>query len=108
MTTLVFCWGAVEAGFGGASSWSTLMPLRALLGLFEAGCEFSVAFFLSPALAAPCSRLVHSTDDHSGLPLFSLMTGQWYRRSEQPIRVAAWYSMNGLTTIFMALVAYGL
>jgi hypothetical protein len=36
------------------------------------------------------------------------MTGQWYRRSKQPIRVAAWYSMNGLATIFMALVAYGL
>jgi hypothetical protein len=39
MTALVFCWGAIETGFGGASSWSTLMPLRAFLGLFEAGCK---------------------------------------------------------------------
>lgn len=31
---------------------------RALLGLFEAGC----------------------------LPLFSIITAQWYRRSEQPLR----------------------
>lgn len=46
MTTLVFCWGAVEAGFGGASSWSALMPLRALLGLFEAGCRCAFVFLL--------------------------------------------------------------
>lgn len=50
------------------------------LGLFEAGC----------------------------LPLFSLMTAQWYRRSEQPIRVAVWYSMNGIASIFVAVLAYGL
>lgn len=57
-----------------------MMALRFFLGLFEAGC----------------------------LPLFSLMTAQWYRRSEQPIRVAAWYSMNGISTLFAAVISYGL
>lgn len=51
-----------------------------LLGLFEAGC----------------------------LPLFAILTGCWYRRSEQPLRVAAWYSTNGLATIFAALISYAL
>jgi hypothetical protein len=36
------------------------------------------------------------------------MTAQWYRRSEQPMRVAAWYSMNGVAAIIMALISYGL
>ncbi|RYZ79602.1 MAG: MFS transporter, partial [Proteobacteria bacterium] len=37
-----------------------------------------------------------------------VITAQWYRRSEQPIRVAAWYSTNGLATMFSAVLAYGL
>lgn len=56
------------------------MVSRALLGLFEAGC----------------------------LPLFSLLTSQWYRRSEQPVRVAVWYSTNGLATVVAALLSFGL
>jgi len=37
-----------------------------------------------------------------------VITAQWYRRSEQPIRVAAWYSTNGIATMFSAILAYGL
>jgi MFS family permease len=40
--------------------------------------------------------------------LFSLITAQWYRRSEQPLRVAAWYGTNGIATIFASILAYGL
>jgi MFS family permease len=61
-------------------SFSGLVATRFLLGLFEAGC----------------------------LPLFSVITAQWYRRSEQPLRVAAWYSTNGLATIFAAILSFGL
>jgi hypothetical protein len=42
------------------------------------------------------------------LPPFSLITAQWYRRSEQPIRVATWYSTNGIATMFAAILSYGL
>jgi hypothetical protein len=42
------------------------------------------------------------------LPLFSIITAQWYRRSEQPIRVAAWYSTNGIATMFAAILSFGL
>ncbi|KAK8845364.1 hypothetical protein IAR55_006077 [Kwoniella newhampshirensis] len=80
MPVMVFCWGAAQGCMAAAHSFPGLMVCRALLGLFEAGC----------------------------LPLFSLLTAQWYRRSEQPVRVAAWYSTNGLATIFAALISFGL
>lgn len=56
------------------------MAARFFLGLFEAGC----------------------------LPLFGVITNQWYRRSEQPIRIAAWYGMNGMATIVASALSYGL
>jgi len=40
--------------------------------------------------------------------LFSIITAQWYRRSEQPLRVAAWYGTNGIATIFASILAFGL
>ncbi|WRT64786.1 uncharacterized protein IL334_001720 [Kwoniella shivajii] len=80
MPVMIFGWGAAQACMAAATNFSGLMACRALLGLFEAGC----------------------------LPLFSIMTAQWYRRSEQPIRVAAWYSTNGIATIVAALLSFGL
>jgi MFS family permease len=61
-------------------SYSGLLATRFFLGLFEGAC----------------------------LPLFSVITNQWYRRAEQPIRVAAWYGTNGLATIAAAALSYGL
>ncbi|KIY31863.1 hypothetical protein I305_05828 [Cryptococcus gattii E566] len=80
MPAMVFGWGAAQACMAAAHNFGGLMVSRALLGLFEAGC----------------------------LPLFSLLTAQWYRRSEQPVRVAAWYSTNGLATIVAAILSFGL
>jgi MFS family permease len=61
-------------------NYPSLLAARFFLGLFEAGC----------------------------LPLFSVITAQWYRRSEQPIRVAAWYSANGAGTIIGSALSFGL
>lgn len=61
-------------------SFGGLVATRFLLGLFEAGC----------------------------LPLFGILTSQWYRRSEQPSRVAAWYSTNGIATIVGAFLSWAL
>ncbi|WVQ93989.1 hypothetical protein IAU59_001067 [Kwoniella sp. CBS 9459] len=80
MPAMIFGWGAAATCMAAAHNFAGLMVCRALLGLFEAGC----------------------------LPLFSLMTAQWYRRSEQPVRVAAWYCTNGFATIVAALISYGL
>lgn len=80
MPTLCLGWGIAQASMAACHSFGGLMASRFFLGLFEAGC----------------------------LPLFSIITSQWYRRAEQPIRVAAWYGTNGLATIFAAAVSFGL
>lgn len=73
-------WGIAQACTAACHSYSGLLACRFFLGLFEGGC----------------------------LPLFSIITAQWYRRSEQPLRVAAWYGTNGLATIIAAALSYGL
>lgn len=80
MPVLVFGWGVAQTCMAACHNFGGLMATRFLLGLFEAGC----------------------------LPLFSIITSQWYRRAEQPLRVAAWYGTNGLATIIAAALSYGL
>lgn len=80
MPTLVLGWGIAQTCMAAATSFQSLMAARFFLGLFEAGC----------------------------LPLFSVITSQWYRRSEQPVRVAAWYGTNGAATMIAAALSFGL
>lgn len=80
MPILILGWGIAQASMAACNSYTGLLVTRFFLGLFEGGC----------------------------LPLFSVITNQWYRRSEQPIRVAAWYGTNGLATIVASAVSYGL
>ncbi|KAG5990270.1 hypothetical protein E4U54_004140, partial [Claviceps lovelessii] len=80
MPGLCLGWGVAQASMAACHGFGGLMASRFFLGLFEAGC----------------------------LPLFSVITGQWYRRAEQPMRVAAWYGTNGLATIVAAALSYGL
>ncbi|KAI0517779.1 major facilitator superfamily domain-containing protein [Xylaria bambusicola] len=80
MPTLILGWGIASAAIAACHNFQTLLAARFFLGLFEGGC----------------------------LPLFSIITSQWYRRAEQPIRVAAWYGTNGIATIVAAAVSYGL
>ncbi|KAL6699302.1 putative MFS transporter [Trichoderma pleuroticola] len=80
MPALCLGWGIAQASMAACHNFRSLMAARFFLGLFEAGC----------------------------LPLFSIITSQWYRRAEQPIRVAAWYGTNGAATIIAAALSYGL
>lgn len=80
MTLLVLGWGTAEACIAASQNFPTMLVARFFLGLFEAGC----------------------------IPLFTIITGQWYRRVEQPMRVSVWYSMNGLATMAASAVSYGL
>ncbi len=52
MTALIVLWGTMETVLCAANSYASIMAIRFFLGLFEAGC----------------------------LPLFSILTAQWYRR----------------------------
>ncbi len=80
MPALVLGWGIASAALAACHDFPTLLAARFFLGLFEAGC----------------------------LPLFSVITSQWYRRAEQPLRVAAWYGTNGIATIVASALSYGL
>ena len=80
MPSLVLGWGIAQSCMAACHNFGSLMAARFFLGLFEAGC----------------------------LPLFSIITSQWYRRAEQPLRVAAWYGTNGAATIVAAALSYGL
>lgn len=80
MPILVLGWGISAACMAACHNFKSLMAARFFLGLFEAGC----------------------------LPMFSLITSQWYRRAEQPMRFAAWYSTNGVGNIVAAALSVGL
>ncbi|KAJ8098478.1 major facilitator superfamily domain-containing protein [Lipomyces tetrasporus] len=80
MPTLCLGWGIAQTLLAACHNFKSLMAARFFLGLFEAGC----------------------------LPLFSIITSQWYRRAEQPLRIAAWYGTNGVATIVASALSYGL
>lgn len=62
MAVVVTCWGLSQLGMAFSPNFGSLYATRFLLGFFEAAC----------------------------LPLFTLVTVSWYRRSEQVSRIAAW------------------
>ncbi|KAK0670130.1 major facilitator superfamily domain-containing protein [Cercophora samala] len=80
MPGLVLGWGLAQTATPFCKDFAQLMTARFFLGVFEGGC----------------------------LPLFSVITGHWYTREEQPLRVAAWYGTNSLGTVFAALLSFGL
>lgn len=80
MTVIVICWAVSLCGMAGSTNFAGLAACRFLLGWFEA----------------------------AAIPLFSVITISFYRRTEQPLRVACWYGTNGLATIFCSAVCYGL
>ncbi|KAK9312137.1 major facilitator superfamily domain-containing protein [Lipomyces starkeyi] len=80
MPALCLGWGIAQTSLAACHNFRSLMAARFFLGLFEAGC----------------------------LPLFSIITSQWYRRAEQPLRIAAWYGTNGAATIVAAALSFGL
>ncbi|OCF32001.1 hypothetical protein I317_06713 [Kwoniella heveanensis CBS 569] len=79
MTVCVFCWGTAAACMAASNGYGSILACRFLLGLFEA----------------------------ANIPLFSMITSTWYRRSEQPLRVCAWFIQNSSATIIAALISYG-
>ncbi|KAK3672122.1 hypothetical protein LTR78_008093 [Recurvomyces mirabilis] len=80
LPVIITCWGiSVAGGLGGSRNYAGLLASRFFLGAFEAAV----------------------------VPLFSMITIAFYRRSEQPFRVACWYSCYGLSTLISAPIVYG-
>lgn len=75
----IVIWGVILACTAACKNWTDLMLVRVFLGMFEATVT----------------------------PGFVLITSQWYRRQEQPLRIGVWYSFNGFAQIFGGAFAYG-
>lgn len=78
MSAIVIAWGISTCGLAASTNFPGLLASRFLLGLFEASC----------------------------LPLFTIITTTWYRRSEQPLRIAIWYGTNGIASMLGSLLAF--
>ncbi|KAH6886199.1 major facilitator superfamily domain-containing protein [Thelonectria olida] len=74
----IVAWGCVEMSIGGTQNFHGIAAARFFLGFTEAAVS----------------------------PAFIIITSNWYRRSEHPIRVATWISMNGISQIVGALLMY--
>ncbi|KKY28046.1 putative allantoate permease [Diplodia seriata] len=77
---IIGLWGTVLLCMAAADDFAGLMTTRFFLGALEAG-------------VSPC---------------FVLLTSMFYKRSEQPLRTALWFSMNGLAQILGGPIAYGI
>lgn len=80
MPVLLLGWGTAQVSMVACKNFAGLVAARFFLGLFEGSC----------------------------MPLFGVITSQWYRRAEQPLRVAMWYGTNGLSTVTGSAISYGL
>ncbi|GAA5993232.1 hypothetical protein JCM10908_004522 [Rhodotorula pacifica] len=80
LAVLMFCWGGTLMGMAGAHNFTTLIATRFLLGAFES----------------------------LSMPAFTLSTVTWYRRAEQPIRMALWYCQNGTASMAGAFFVWAL
>lgn len=79
-SVMVTLWGTTLTLMAAAHSFESLLLARFFLGAFEA----SIA------------------------PSFVAITSMFWRRREQPLRMASWYAMNGFTNVFGSLVTWGL
>lgn len=77
---MVALWGATLTLMATAHTFGSLMVARFFLGAFEA----SIA------------------------PSFVAITSMFWRRQEQPLRMASWYAMNGFTGCFGSLITWAL
>ncbi|KAK7897991.1 hypothetical protein LTR67_004623 [Exophiala xenobiotica] len=80
LAIIVLLWGVTLSAMPAANNFAGLLVCRLFLGLFEAGVA----------------------------PAFIALTQMWWRRREQPVRLGAWYAMNGITNIFGSLLTYGI
>ncbi|ODQ77173.1 hypothetical protein BABINDRAFT_172934 [Babjeviella inositovora NRRL Y-12698] len=76
----IFMWGAFLMIQAACSDFSSLAAVRAFGGAAEA-CADSA---------------------------FMLITGMWYTKREQPIRIGLWYAANGMGVAFGGLLGYGI
>ncbi|ORX51983.1 MFS general substrate transporter [Hesseltinella vesiculosa] len=78
--TIVFLWGGILVAMAFGKNFAQMLAMRFLLGMFEAG--------IYPAL--------------------TLLVSTFYRRSEQVVRLGAFWLCNGFALFLGGLIAYGI
>ena len=76
----MFLWGGVTVCTVAVTSYHGLLVQRFFLGVAEAGIA----------------------------PAFSLITAMWYKRREQPMRFAIWFSASGISILIGSLIFYAI
>ncbi|GFZ51567.1 LOW QUALITY PROTEIN: hypothetical protein JCM24511_09334 [Saitozyma sp. JCM 24511] len=103
MSTCIFCWGVSMIGLAFSKSFGPLLANRFLLGMFEA---------VNIPLFSECSSSALSAKRHLltrfRFPASAVITMTWYRRREQPLRIAMWYGTNGVASMLGSLLAWAL
>ncbi|KAF2173260.1 hypothetical protein M409DRAFT_17203 [Zasmidium cellare ATCC 36951] len=79
LPTITLLWGATMITFAFVKDWTDMIPLRLVLGIFEAGFFPGCAYLLST----------------------------WYPRYEQQKRYAVFYLIGSLSSAFSGILAYG-
>ncbi|KAL2413691.1 putative transporter [Exophiala dermatitidis] len=80
VAAIVLLWGISLSAMVAAHNFVGLLVARLFLGLFEAGVA----------------------------PAFIALSQMWWRRREQPVRIAVWYASNGICNVFGSLLTYGI
>lgn len=96
---ITFLWGACMICFGFVKTWEQMIPLRLVLGIFEAGKSCSDEGDLRRELIAPCI---------SGFfPGCAYLLSCWYPRYDLQKRNAVFYLIGSMASAFSGILAYG-
>ncbi|KAI8942847.1 hypothetical protein NX059_000887 [Plenodomus lindquistii] len=97
LSFLIIAWGACVLGMGFVHDWKILTVLRALLGVFEAGCKQRPPQLT--AIELTCCEV---------FPGAVYIIGSWYRQYETAKRVSVFYMAAMLASGFGPIFAYAL
>lgn len=85
-----------------AKNFTQLAVLRVISGAAEACRLVTLRFILYLICIFHNANILHSD------PAFMLITGMWYTRHQQPIRIGLWYTANGFGIAIGGLFGYGI
>lgn len=77
---LLFAWGCVTIGFAGVQNYATVLSLRLLIGVFEAGFFPGIVYFITI----------------------------WYRHNERAVRIAMVVAFCNMAGAFGGAIAFGI
>ncbi|KAF5023413.1 hypothetical protein F66182_4513 [Fusarium sp. NRRL 66182] len=109
-----WCSSAFYFGYLAFSYPASWLMVRLPLGKYLAGSSVAWAVILICHAAVQdfpgllVARFFLGVAEASISPGFSLITGMWYRREEQPFRHGIWFLGNAIATMIGGLLAYGI